>query len=41
MCTVVNQTSELEVSIPDPEKLKIAYQRSYEVFKREPPPDKY
>ena len=40
LSTVINQTSELEVGILDPGKLKQAYQRYYEVFKKEPPPDK-
>ena len=40
LSTVINQTSELEVGILDPVKLKQAYRRYFEVFKREPPPDK-
>ena len=40
LSTIINQTSELEVGILDPMKLKQAYRRYFEVFKREPPPDK-
>ena len=40
LSTVINQTSEMEVSILEPGRLKQAYKRYYDVFKKEPPPDK-